>query len=161
MALCQHAKMSTVLKSPKVLKDSKCKKGQLSSWPPIRYAPHTDLVTTKESLDNLKIKLPDGTVFSITIFVRRSTKEYFVHVVIVLQLINQKGLDVQCRKLAKTVGKLAGTLENLQKSSGPMDLSSKEDQEACKLELSQTQEMLKEARKAHDKAVAKMNCTSF
>jgi hypothetical protein len=35
-------------------------------------------------------------------------------------------------------------------------LSSKEEKDACKLELSQTQEILEEARKAHDKAVAKM-----
>jgi hypothetical protein len=32
----------------------------------------------------------------------------------------------------------------------------KEDQEACRLELIRTQEMFKEARKAHNKAVAKM-----
>jgi hypothetical protein len=33
MTLWQHAKMTTVLKSPKDLKDSECKKGQLSSRP--------------------------------------------------------------------------------------------------------------------------------
>jgi hypothetical protein len=62
---------------------------------------------------------------------------------------------MQCRKLAKTVDKLAGTLENLQKPIGPKGSCSKEDQEARKLELDKTQEMLKEAQKAHDKAVAK------
>jgi hypothetical protein len=36
------------------------------------------------------------------------------------------------------------------KPNGPKGASSKEDQEACKLELSQTQEMLEEAQKAHD-----------
>ncbi len=46
--LWQHAKMSTILKSPKGLKDLECKKGQLSSWPIIRYIPQKDLVTTKE-----------------------------------------------------------------------------------------------------------------
>ncbi len=91
-----------------------------------------------------------------TIFSQGNTKECLAHVIAVLHLINQKGFNVQCRKLAKTVDKLAGTLENLQKSSGPKGSSSKEDQEACKLELNQTQEMLKEAQKAHDKAVAKM-----
>ncbi len=39
MTLWQHTKMSTILKSPKRLKDLECKKGQLSSWPPIPYAP--------------------------------------------------------------------------------------------------------------------------
>jgi hypothetical protein len=76
-------------------------------------------VTTKESLENLKIKLPDGTVFNMSIFSRGNTKEYLAHVTAVLRLINQKGLNMQCRKLAKTVDKLAGTLENLQKPNGP------------------------------------------
>ncbi len=67
----QHAKMITVLKSPKGLKDSECKKRQLSSCTPLPYVPPTDLVTTKKSLDNLKIKLPNGTIFNMTIFSHR------------------------------------------------------------------------------------------
>jgi hypothetical protein len=62
---------------------------------------------------------------------------------------------VQCRKLAKAVDKLAGTLENLQKSTGPKGATSKHDQESCNVEITHTQEMLQEAQKAHDKAVAK------
>ena len=65
--------------------------------------------------------------------------------VTVLRRINQKGLYVQSRKLAKTVDKLAGTLENVQKPNGPKGACSKEDQEARKLEFGQTQEMLKDA----------------
>jgi hypothetical protein len=72
-------------------------------------------------------------------------EEYLAYVFAVLHLINQKGLDVLSRKHARTVDKLAETLENLHKSSEPKGSSSIEDQEACKLELSQTQEMLKEA----------------
>ncbi len=119
------------------------------------YAPPTDLVTTKESVDNLKVKLDDGTVFNMTIFFQGNTKEHLACMNVVLHLINQKGLDVQCRKLAKTLDNLAGTLENLQKSIGPMGLSSKEDQEACKVEIKQNQEMLEKAQKNCDKAVAK------
>jgi hypothetical protein len=140
---------------PQRMKDLECKKGQLSSQPPIPYVPPTDLVTTKESFDNLKIKLPNGTIFNMSIFFQGNTEEYLVHVVAVLNLINQKGLDMQCRKLAKTVDKLAGTLENLQKPNGPKGACYKEVQEARKLELSQIQEMLEEARKAHNKSVAK------
>jgi hypothetical protein len=62
---------------------------------------------------------------------------------------------MHCRKLAKWLDKLAGTLENLQKSIRPKGLSSKDYPEARKVELSQTQEMLEEAQKAHDMAVAK------
>jgi hypothetical protein len=67
--------MSIILKNPKGLKDLECKKGQLSSWPPIPYIPLTDLVTTKESPENLKIKLSNGTVFNMSIFFQGNTEE--------------------------------------------------------------------------------------
>ncbi len=86
--------MSTTLKTPKGLKDSKCKKGQLSSRPPIPYAPPRDLATTKEVQETLKIKLPNGSVFNMSIFSQGNTKEYLAHVVVVLRLIHQKELEV-------------------------------------------------------------------
>jgi hypothetical protein len=49
-------------------KDSEFEKGQLSSQPPVQNLPPTDLVTRKDSLDNLKVKLDDRTVFTMTIF---------------------------------------------------------------------------------------------
>jgi hypothetical protein len=153
--LWKHTKMTTILKSSKGLKDLECKKGQLSSRPCISYVPPTDLVDTKELSESLKIKLPNGTVFNMSIFSQGNTKEYLAHVVAVLCLINQKGLDVQCRKLANAIDKLVGNLENLQKPIGPKGGSSKEDQEAHKVELVHTQEMLKEGWKAHNKAVVK------
>jgi hypothetical protein len=66
--LWQQAKMSTILKNSKGLKDLECEKGQLSSWPPIPYVPPTDLSLTKQSSENLKVKLLDGTVLTMTIF---------------------------------------------------------------------------------------------
>jgi hypothetical protein len=103
----QHAKLSTILKGPKGLKDLECKKGQLSSWPPIPYVPPTDLITTKEAPESLKIKLPNGTVFNMSIFAQGNTEEYLAHIAVVLRLINQTGLDVQCKMLAKTVDRVA------------------------------------------------------
>ncbi len=43
--LWQYAKMSTSLKSPDGLKDTECKKGQLSHRPPIPNVPVVDVVT--------------------------------------------------------------------------------------------------------------------
>jgi hypothetical protein len=102
------------LKSPEGLKDLECKKEQLSSQPPTPYVPPMDLVTTKEALESHKIKIPNGFVFNMPIFSQGNTKEYLVHVVVVLQLISQKGLGMQCRKLAKAVDKLDRMLKNLQ-----------------------------------------------
>jgi hypothetical protein len=155
--LWQLAKMSTTLKSPEGLKDSKSKKGQLSSRPPIPYVPSTDLVNTKEAPETPKIKLPKGAVFNMSIFSRGNTKECLAHVITVLRLISQKGLNVHCRKLAKAVDKLAGTLKNLLKASGSKTtVSSMDDVEVCKLEIDQTQQMLQEAQKAHNEAKSKM-----
>jgi hypothetical protein len=65
------------MKNPEGLKDSECKKGQLSSWPPIPYMPPTHLLVTKESSKNSMIKLPNGTVFAMTIFSQGNTEEFF------------------------------------------------------------------------------------
>ncbi len=96
-------------------------------------------MTTKEVQEALKIKLPDGIVFNLSIFSRGSIKEYLAHVVVVLHLISQKGLDMQCRKLAKAVDKLARTLKNLLKAAGSKTtVSSDDDLEARKLKIDQT-----------------------
>ncbi len=42
--LWQHAKMSTNLKTLEGLKDFECKKGQLSSWPPVPCVLPADLI---------------------------------------------------------------------------------------------------------------------
>jgi hypothetical protein len=69
--------------------------------------PPTDLVTTKEVQETLKIKLPNGFIFNMSIFSQGNTKEDLVHVIAVLHLICQKGLNMQWRRLAKAVDKLA------------------------------------------------------
>ncbi len=59
--------------------------------------------------------------------------------------------------LAKAVEKRSGTLKNLLKAAGSQDLVSMNvDAQAHKVEIEQTQQMLQEAQKAHDKAIAKM-----
>jgi hypothetical protein len=149
--------MSTILKSHKGLKDLECMKGQLklSSRPPILCAPLTNLVTTQESRESLKIKLLNGTVINMSIFSQGKTKEYLAHVVAVLHLINPNRLNVQCRSLPRLLTSWLELFGNLQKSTRPMGSSSKDEKEAHKLELVHTQEMLQKSQKAHEEAVAK------
>ncbi len=66
-----------------------------------------------------------------------------------------KGTQCAVQEAGQGLDKLAGTLENLQKPTGPKGATSKEDQVSCKVEIVHTQEMFKEAWKAHDKAIAK------
>jgi hypothetical protein len=93
--------MSTTLKAPDGLKDSEWERGQLSSWQPVPYIPPMDLVTTKKELQSLKIKLPDGSIFNMSIYSSGNTKEYLAHIVAVIRIIKQKGLDVQCGCLGR------------------------------------------------------------
>ncbi len=68
--------MSTSLKSPNGLKDAKCKKGQLSHRPPIPYVPVVEVVTPKEEPQLYKVKLPDVSHLSISIYSRGNNEEY-------------------------------------------------------------------------------------
>ncbi len=77
--LWQHTKMSTILKSPNGLKNLECKKGQLRNWPPVPYVPETDLVTTKEEPQVLKVKLPDDTCDNMPIYSRGNTVRNTLH----------------------------------------------------------------------------------
>jgi hypothetical protein len=58
---------------------------------------------------------------------------------------------------AKAVVKRSVALRNLQEAAGSQDtVLTNIDVTACKVEIEQTQQMLKEAQKAHDKAITKM-----
>jgi hypothetical protein len=46
----------------------------------------------KEEPQIFKIKLPDASYLSMPIYSRGNNKEYLVHIVAVLQIIDQKGL---------------------------------------------------------------------
>jgi hypothetical protein len=147
--------MSATNKVPEGLKDSECEKGNLGARPPIPYVPPTDPLQAKENSDSIKLKLPDGTVISMTIFAKGNPEEYLQHVIAVLRLINQKGLDAKCREAGKELVKTYEVLEALKrKLEGPRGVSSENDQEALEEELKQTQEMCELAKKEHDEAVA-------
>jgi hypothetical protein len=148
--------MSTSLKSPDGLKDAECKKGQLSHWPPIQYVTVVDFLTPKEEPQLFKVKLPDASHLSIPIYSQGNNKEYLVHIVAVLCIIEQKGLPKKCRVLAKAVVRRSEALKNLQEAAGSQEtVLTSVDVTACKVEIEQTQQMLQESQKAHNKAIAK------
>jgi hypothetical protein len=149
--------MSANLKSPDMLKDAKCEKGQLSQRPPILYVPVVDLVTPKEKPSVLKVKLPEDSHISVPIFSRGNNEEYLAHFVAVLRIIDQKGLCKRCHVYAKAVVKWSKALKNLREATGLQDVSSTSiDATARKVEMEQMAQMLQEAQKAHNKAIAKL-----
>ncbi len=154
--LWQFAKMSISLKSPDGLKDAECKKGQLSHRLPIPYVPVVDIVTPKEEPQLFKVKLPDVSHLSIRVYLQGNNKEYLVHIVAVLCIIEQKGLPKKCRVLAKAVVRWSEALKNLQEAAGSrVTISTSVDVTAHKEEIEQTQQMLQESQKADNKATAK------
>jgi hypothetical protein len=89
--------MSSNLKSPpEGLKASKCKKGKSSAQPPIPYVPLTDLIKKWEG-EQIKVKMPDGTNFSMSTFMRGTNKDYLVHVIVVLRIIVKKGTAAEIK----------------------------------------------------------------
>jgi hypothetical protein len=147
--------MSTSLKSPDGLKDAECKKGQLSHQPPIPYVPVVDVVTPKEEPQLYKVKLPNASHLSIPIYSQGNNEEYLVHIITVLCIIEQKGPPKKCRVLTKAVVRWSKALKNLQEAVESRDtVLTSVDVMVCKVEIEQMPQMLLEAQKAHDKAIA-------
>ncbi len=158
--LWQHAKMSTTLKTPDGLKDDECKKGQPSNWPPIPYVPVVDIVMPKEDPQVFKVKLPDAddSHINMHIYPRGNSAQYLTRIVAVLHAIKQRGLDSRCRKLKKAVLRQSNMLKNLLEAAGSQDtVLMTVDVMACKVEIEQqTQQLLQDFQKAHDKAITKV-----
>jgi hypothetical protein len=115
-----------------------------------------DIVTPKEEPQIFKVKLLDASHLSMSIYSRGNNKEYLAHIVAVLRIIDQKGLPKKCRILAKAVVRRSEALKNHQEAAGSQDtILTNVDVTARKVEIEQTQQMLQEAQKAHDKAIAK------
>ncbi len=68
--------------------------------------------------------------------------------------LQQKGLSKKCRMLAKAVVRRSEALKNLQEAVGSREtILTSVDVMAGKVEIEQTQQMLQEAQKAHNKAI--------
>ncbi len=114
-----------------------------------------DIITPKEDPQVFKIKLPNSSHLSMPIYSRGNNEEYFVHIVAVLKGIEQKGLPKKCQVLAKAVARWSEALKNLQEATESQDtVLTSVDVTARKVEIEQTSQMLLEAQKAHDKAIA-------
>jgi hypothetical protein len=113
--------------------------------------------TPKEDPQVFKIKLPDASHLNMPIYSHRNNEEYLMHIVVVLRVIEQKGLPKKCRVLAKAVARLSEVLKNLQEAAESWDtIPTSVDVTARKVEIEQTSLMLQEPQKAHNKAIAEM-----
>ena len=100
--------MSSNLKSPpEGLKNSECKKGKLVARPPISYVPPVDL-HKKQEPEQIKVKMLDGTNFQMAAFGYGANKEYLVHIIAILCVIEKKGWNRLLGRLFKLWMKLDG-----------------------------------------------------
>ncbi len=84
--------MSSSAKSPpESLKASKCEKRKSGARPPIPYVPPTDPIKKREE-EQIKVKMPDGTNFSMAAFMSGTNEDYLVQVIAVLWIIKKKGM---------------------------------------------------------------------
>jgi hypothetical protein len=84
--------MSSNTKSPlEGLKASKAEKGKLGTRPPIPYVPLNNLIKKREG-EQINVKMPDGTIFSMATFTSGTNEDYLVHVIAVLRIIEKKGM---------------------------------------------------------------------
>ncbi len=90
--------MSSSLKSPpECLTNAKCKKGAPPVRLPIPYVPPTDLHKKRET-KQIKVELPDGIKFQMPTYSSGNNEEYLVHIIAVLQLIEQKGTSANVKE---------------------------------------------------------------
>ncbi len=156
-------KMSVPLKSPEGLKDSECKKWNLSHRPPIPYVPPTDLLpATNSKIETIKIKVADGSTVNMKIFLVGSPEEYLSHIVAVLGLIDRKGLREQTTKFYGEMKNATAALKALKKriarASKEKDQEADEEQsvemsEADKVEETQSQDIFKDSKAKYVKAI--------
>ncbi len=65
--------------------------------PPIPYVPPLDL-HKKQETEQIKVKMSDRTNFQMAIFGYGNKEEYLVHVIVVLRIIEQKGMETDVRE---------------------------------------------------------------
>ncbi len=90
--------MSSSLKSPpEGLKNAECKKGLPLVRPPIPYVLPTDL-HGKQETEQIKVRLPNGTKFQMITYGSGKNKEYLVHIIAVLRLVEWKGTAAKVKE---------------------------------------------------------------
>jgi hypothetical protein len=90
--------MSSSLKSLlEGLKNAECEKGTPPVRPPILYLPPTNQHKKRET-EQIKVELPEGTKFQMPTYGSGNNEKYLVHIIAVLQLVEQKRTAAKVNK---------------------------------------------------------------
>ena len=124
---------------PEGLKASKAENWKSGARPPIPYVPPNNLIEKREG-EKIKVKMPDGTNFYMAAFTSGTNKDYLIHAIAVLWIIEKKGMaeEIKAAWLA---------LPAVRKEMAPflqiLPDESKEAKNLCKASMEQFKGILK------------------
>jgi hypothetical protein len=145
--------MSGSAKSPvEGLKDSECKRGVITTRPPILYMAAVDPYKKAEKIE-IKTRLPDGTNYQMVPFHPGTNEEYVNHIIAMIRLVEQKDFENSVEKAFTAVSELEKKVRPLHKKLN----MSKNPQEKDSLQklINATEKLLKEAEKNALNEIAK------
>jgi hypothetical protein len=146
--------MRASLKSlPEGLKNAECKKGTPPVRPPITYVPPTDLHEKRET-EQIKVELPDGSKFQMPTYGSRNNEEYLMHVIAVLQLVEQKGTVAKVKEAFAALVKVRKEINPLFNFPEDKTPAKKESRKKKLMDLNESLKakksfMVKQAQKAY------------
>jgi hypothetical protein len=94
------------------LKDLECEQGAIANRPPIPYVAPVDPYKKQEKT-KIKVKLPDRKYYQMVPFRAGSNEDYVNHIIAMIQLIQQKDLEISVEKVfvaASDIGEKIGLL---------------------------------------------------
>jgi len=101
--LYQHLMLTMSSTATSELNDADCKKGQISQWPPISYAPSKDEALIKASCETIKMKTPEGEVKVAVLGDSPGPEEYLQHISSFVRMLERKKVTEDLLTLAKAV----------------------------------------------------------
>ncbi len=145
--------MSGSAKSPaEGLKDLECKRGVITTRPPIPYVAAVDPYEKAEKTE-IKTRLPDGTNYQMVPFRLGTNEKYVNHLIAMIRLVEQKDLENSVERAFAAVKELEDKIRPLHKKLN-MSKSQQEKDNLQKL-VDQAEKLLKQNEKNALKEIVK------
>jgi hypothetical protein len=134
------------------LKNSECKRGVITTRPPIPYVAEVDPYEKPEKT-KIKTKLADGTDYWIAPFRSGTNKDYVCHIIAMIRLVEQLGLE-------KSVEEAHQALKEVENKIGPLNkkinmCKVQQEKEALEKLHKQAEELAEKDRKTFWKELVK------
>ncbi len=145
--------MSGNAKSPaEGLKDLECKRGAITTQPPIPYVAPVDLYEKPEKTE-IKTKLPDGTNYQMVPFHSGTNEDYVNHIIAMIRLVEQKDFE---NSVEKAFAAVSGIKEKVGPLHKKLNMSKNpQEKDSLQKQINATEKLLKQAEKNALKEIVK------